>query len=76
MWTTYALGIASMVGGIALEFVCPPVATALLVLECASFSAKFGSAALSGVKTVKEYMSNKEFNEQTVKDELNIDKDF
>ena len=75
-WTTYALGIASMVGSIALEFACHPVAIDLLVLQCASFNAEFGSAALSGAKTVREYMSNREFNEQTVKDELNIYNDF
>ena len=65
-----------MVGSIVLVFVCPIVAIVLLVLEWTSFSAEFGSAALSGAKTIREYISNKAFNEQTVIDELNIDNEF
>ena len=60
---------------LALEAICPPVATALLVLELSSYGASVGSATLGGIKTASEYFSNKEFNEQKVIDELKLEED-
>ena len=60
---------------LALETICPPVATALLVLELASCGVWAGSAAMGGIKTTSEYFSNKEFNEQKVIDELKLEED-
>jgi GTP-binding protein EngB required for normal cell division len=69
------IGIASFCGTLALETICPPVATALLALELTSFGVWTGSAVIGGIKTASEYLSNKEFNEQKVIDELKLEED-
>lgn len=74
-WLSDALGIAAFVGSLALEVVCPPVATALLVANLACTGVWAGSLAASGIKTATEYASNKEFNEQKVIDELKIEEE-
>jgi hypothetical protein len=74
-WASDFISIASFWGILALETICPPVATALLALELASFGVFAGSAAMGGIKTASEYLSNKEFNEQKVIDELKLEED-
>ena len=75
IWTADVIGIISFIGTIALEAVCPPVATALLAVELASSVAFVGSEAISKIKSFSEYVSNKEFNEQKVIYELNLEED-
>ena len=73
--TAGVIGIISLIGTIALEAVCPPVATALLAVEMASGAAIAGSEVVSEIKSFSEYVSNKEFNEQKVIYELNLEED-
>ena len=75
LWITSSIFIASIIGFASVEAICPPVATALLVLSISSIDASFGSATLSDIKTRSEYFSNKEFNEQKVIDELKLEED-
>ena len=72
---TNSISIASIIGSLVLEAICPPVATALLVLELSSYGASIGSATIGGIKTASEYFSNKEFDEQKVIDELKLEED-
>lgn len=43
---TNSISIASIIGSLVLEAICPPVATALLVLELSSYGASIGSATI------------------------------
>jgi len=62
--------ITSFVGCLALCAFCPPAALGALVVECIASGIFLGSLAAKKIKDGIEYLSNKEFNEQTVINEL------
>jgi GTPase SAR1 family protein len=69
------IGVVACVGTFALAFFCPPAAMAALAIEYIAAGVEVGSLAANGIKTASEYLSNKEFNEQTVIDEIKIEED-
>ena len=73
-WTTQKVSCGvcwlAMAGTFALSVVCPPAALGAFVVECIASGVSVGSLAASVIKTSTEYLSNKEFNEQTVINEL------
>ena len=67
--------IGGAVGLIGFASLCPPVALSALVIGALSYAVNLGSFASFGIKNAIEYLSNKEFNEQTVIDELLIEEE-
>ena len=65
--------VFSFVGCIALCAFCPPAALGALAIEYIAGGIGLGSAAAKKIKDEIEYLSNKEFNEQTVINELLIE---
>ena len=78
-WTTTVIsgGITFLagLGTVALAIFCPPAALGALAIGVISGGVEIGSLAANGIKTASEYLSNKEFNEQTVIDELLIEEE-
>ena len=70
----YVTAIAG-VGTMALAFFCPPAALAALAIGYIAEGVQLGSLAVNGVKTASEYLSNKEFNEQKVIEEIKIEEE-
>ena len=65
----------SWLGGVALLAFCPPAAAALFGIELIAGSVMLVSKVASDIKTLTEYISNKEFNEQKVIEELLLEED-
>lgn len=56
--------------------ICPPISLYLFITSSVGFSSiSFVASASPGIKDGIEYLSNKEFNEQKVIDELKIEED-
>ena len=66
---------ASGIGGLVLLSFCPPAAAALFGIEIIASCVMFGSMAASKIKSLTEYISNKEFNEQKVIEELLLEEE-
>ena len=72
---TLGISIASLVAEKALLSVCPPAALFALGVKYIAGHISLGSAGVSLTKTGIEYLSNKEFNEQTIINELLIEEE-
>ena len=70
---TCGVTILSYVGYFALCSFCPPAALGAVAVECVAGGVSIGSCAAKIIKDKIEYLSNKEFNEQTVINELLIE---
>ncbi len=73
MTVSGSVGLLSLVSSAALASFCPPAALGAFVVAFASFGIGGGSLIAAGIKDGIEYLSNKEFNEQTVINELLIE---
>ena len=56
-------------------FVCPPAVIGAFALYMGSLGVSIGTYAAIGIHVATEYFTNKEFNEQTVIDELLIEEE-
>ena len=68
-----SVGLLSFACTIPLAFLSPPAALGAFVVGIVSSGIDIGSGIACGIKCGIEYLSNKEFNEQTVSDELLIE---
>lgn len=68
-----SVGLLSFACTIPLAFLSPPAALGAFVVGIVSSGIDIGSGIACGIKCGIEYLSNKEFNEQTVIDELLIE---
>ena len=71
-----AVGLAAGICSIGLAFFCPPAALGALAITYLADGVSLGSLGAKGIKNVSEYLSNKEFNEQKVIEELEIEKEY
>ena len=69
------IGIASIASGAVLSFFCPPAGIALMAVGYISDAVGVSSIAVGGVKNLSEYLSNKEFNEQRIINEILLEDD-
>ena len=72
---TYFAGAACYAVGIVSAFFCPPLAIGAIVLGSVSGAVSLSSGLACGIKTATEYLSNKEFNEQKIIEEILLEED-
>jgi len=73
---TVITGLALYLGALSLMPICPPISFYLFMSSYIGVSSIFiGAVASARIKSGIEYLSNKEFNEQKVIDELKIEED-
>jgi len=70
-----SVGILSAIGSASLAVICPPAAICAAVLCGVSGAVSLGSLSAEEIKNVSEYLSNKEFNEQKVIEEILIEEE-
>ena len=75
MTGTSIAGLACYAVGAVSAFFCPPLAIGAFLLGSLSGAVSFSSGVACGIKTATEYLSNKEFNEQKIIEEILLEED-
>ena len=75
MTGTSAAGAVCYVVGAVSAFFCPPLAIGAFLLGSLSGAVSLSSGVACGIKTATEYLSNKEFNEQKIIEEILLEED-